>query len=109
MTITALSGPGRSTVHSRSRTKPNALRRTLVTTIPVSALPRVSSTIVVTAVTLASLAPSLLPRSALTQALFTGVLAAIGFGSSSSPAACGTSSPVRAATTLRGTRCVCWC
>ncbi|ABG98250.1 conserved hypothetical protein [Rhodococcus jostii RHA1] len=80
MTITALSGPGRSTVHCRSRTKPNALRRTLVTTIPVSALPRVSSTIVVTAVTLASLAPSLLPRSALTQALFTGVLAVIGFG-----------------------------
>ncbi len=42
--------------------------------------PRLSSTIVVTAVTLASLAPSLLPRSALTQALFTGVLAACGFG-----------------------------
>ena len=80
MTTAALSGPGRSPAHSRSRTEPNALRRTLTTTIPISALPRASSTIAVTTATLTSLAPSLLPRSALTQALFTGFLAAVGFG-----------------------------
>lgn len=80
MTTAALSGPGRSPAHSRSRTAPNALRRTLTTTIPISTLPRTSSTIAITTATLASLAPSLLPRSALTQALFTGFLAAVGFG-----------------------------
>ncbi|MFC0450703.1 alpha/beta-hydrolase family protein [Rhodococcus jostii] len=80
MTLSALSGLGRSTPHGHARTQPNVLRRTLVTTIPISALPRASSTIAVTALTLASLAPSLLPRSALTQALFTGFLAAVGFG-----------------------------
>ncbi|MEU2000280.1 alpha/beta-hydrolase family protein [Rhodococcus sp. NPDC019627] len=58
----------------------SALRRALATTIPVSTLPRASSTIVVTLCVLASLTPSLLPRSALTQALFTGVLAAAGLG-----------------------------
>lgn len=80
MTTAALSGPGRSPARSRSRTAPNALRRTLTTTIPISALPRTSSTMAVTTATLASLAPSLLPRSALTQALFTGFLAAAGVG-----------------------------
>ncbi|WP_374212592.1 alpha/beta-hydrolase family protein [Rhodococcus tibetensis] len=63
-----------------SRVPANVLRRGLATTIPVSALPRASSTISVTMFVLASLAPSLLPRSALTQALFTGVLAAAGLG-----------------------------
>ncbi|WP_072690865.1 alpha/beta-hydrolase family protein [Rhodococcus marinonascens] len=80
MTTSVLFGPGPSTAHSHPRATPLLSRRAVATTTPISALPRVSSTIAVTGLALTSLAPSLLPRDVLTQAVFSGTLAAAGLG-----------------------------
>ncbi|MCZ4078414.1 alpha/beta-hydrolase family protein [Rhodococcus sp. H36-A4] len=60
------------------RLRPTAALRTAPE--PRLAVPRVATSLIVGVMVTASLAPGLLPRSSLTQALVTGVLAALGLG-----------------------------
>ncbi|MEV0946196.1 alpha/beta-hydrolase family protein [Rhodococcus sp. NPDC049939] len=80
MTTGILADPRYAAEPRYSRVTASLARLVGAAQIPIPALPRVSTTIAVTAPTLASLAPSLLPRDVLTQAVFSGVLAAVGLG-----------------------------